>query len=450
MLDEPPGAVAEAILGAEAEERDALEGHRLRGHLHHDGLGLGLVLGSLLLGSLLLLLLLIGERLEQNGHEEVHDDEEADDEAGDEERARQEHSVDRGAHLEGVDPAACEDAKDGEHRREEVVEVPTAVLRDACGAKDLHAEQGEDEHHQEHEHEQVGDLRHRLDEAHHNLVQPGPCLEQPQQTEETKHPKEGDVDARVREEDGDKHLADREGHDDAIEQVPAVTPVPFAAESDDLEEHLNDEDPGDEGAQPLGQVLPRLRLARVGHAHDHEVEDDKPRRDVAHRLASHQFLERESAATRGRAVAAARTRLLGAVGHGSPGLNEGGRLLLVHVKRGVALRRTLVDLLFGIIARLRAHELVEDDRAEEVDHEHTPDDGDADEVDPRVVMVGQHDVEHRAGPRVEGDRLDDRDHRRRDVVERDRAAVGVLLEVEAARTSIGGIAHGGIGEAKRT
>ena len=90
--------------------------------------------------------------------------------------------------MKGIYPAAGEDVEDCKDGWIKIVKVPTAVIRDGSAAEGLHAEQREDEHEDEQEHTQIGDLRDRLDEAHHDLVQPRPCLEQPQQTEEAKHP----------------------------------------------------------------------------------------------------------------------------------------------------------------------------------------------------------------------------------------------------------------------
>ena len=53
-----------------------------------------------------------------------------------------------------------------------------------------------------------GDLRHRVDKSHHDLVQPRQRLEQAEQAEEAKHPQERDVDAMPFEGGDDHHLAD--------------------------------------------------------------------------------------------------------------------------------------------------------------------------------------------------------------------------------------------------
>eukprot|EP00964_Phaeocystis_antarctica_P020045 scaffold11064_cov63-Phaeocystis_antarctica.AAC.2 len=387
---------------------------------------------ALLALTLLLIIFVVREGFEQDGDEEVHDDEEAHHDGGHEEEQRREHRGHADARLEEVDPAAREDAEDGEHGRVEVVEVPARVGGHAGAAEGLHAEQREDEHEQEHEDEEVADLRHRLAEAHDDVVEARPRLEQPQQPQQPQHAQEGDVDARVGEQHGDRDLDHRHGHDGAVELVPRVGPVRHPAHAQQLEAHLDDEHVRDAVAHRLGECRPPRRLPHVRHAHHAQVEHHQRRRHVANRIRVHEAAERRNqpAARRAAAVCGAVAAAAGVSGQ-EPGFSplvRAHRVGLAAVRcflNGARLQRFL-----GGVGLLRAHELVEDGGQEEIDEEEAAQHRHRHKVDARPRRVRTHHGDHRVGPRVEGDRLQDGDHRHQRRVE-GRRRLGVGAEVVA-------------------
>ena len=176
----------------------------------------------------------------------------------------------------------------------------------------------------------------------------------------------------------------------------------------------------------------------------------------SHRGGEHELPKRIAPATAARrclrravaAVAAIEARAAVLWRLGAAALWQQRDVVVVGVVCGLSLliaaapRRRLLRLVLS----LRAHELVEDDREEEVDNEHAAEHRDRQEVHPARVGVRVHDVKHWVGPRVEGDHLQDGDHRAGNRVERNGAAVGVLVEVEAELAV--GRADGRVGRAE--
>ena len=97
-----------------------------------------------------------------------------------------------------------------------------AQLKGGAGAE---TEESKYQQCEEHEHKYIKHLWCRLAKCHDDLVQPGPRLEQPEQSEQPQHPQEGNVDPSVGKEHGQEHLYDRQAHDCAIELVPTIRPV---------------------------------------------------------------------------------------------------------------------------------------------------------------------------------------------------------------------------------
>ena len=191
--------------------------------------------GLLALGFLLLLLLVTAsECLEENSDEQVHEKVAADDEDENEEAGRGGRACDVGGGTHRVGPPADHHDKDGHHRRPEVVEVePRDLLRQgtehelcagrgtgascslahlatfAAGSRvrrtrvaavaiffgklateELHAEEGEDGGDEDHEYEEVLELRDCVGERHADRVKPFPRLHQPQHPKQAQHAKD--------------------------------------------------------------------------------------------------------------------------------------------------------------------------------------------------------------------------------------------------------------------
>ena len=166
-------------------------------------------------------------------------------------------------------------------------------------AEELHAYEGEDDDHERHEHEQVGDLRDCGPKCDDDLVQPAPAAHQLQHAHHPQHPQHaherelGHVSAVTEDNEivRQQHVNDRLDHNQPIENIPVVRPVAVAAEPADFERHLEHKEPCDGRAGELERLGVARRHALVRQAHDEHIDEDEARREAGECARGGQGLE---------------------------------------------------------------------------------------------------------------------------------------------------------------